>query len=191
MASFQCSDFSEHYTPVFFSPSHHRLFFFFGQIKSFYQNCKTALIPLNSSHPERTVKNRSMCAETSALATPALVLTLLFSFHTTETLVLCPFKISEVMPHHRRRGVRAEKRATCCHSPFLSPGTKQVSWILSKGFACLQNEIIGDSYSLCPKSRKIWRTRVLFRVRLQYIASSILSSLSPPKSSPLSKYDMM
>ena len=83
--------FSEHYTPVFFSPSHHRLFFFFGQIKSFYQNCKTALIPLNSSHPERTVKNRSMCAETSALATPALVLTLLFSFHTTETLVLCPF----------------------------------------------------------------------------------------------------
>ena len=134
-----------------------------------------------------------MCTETSALTTPVLVLTLLFSFHTTETLVLCPFPQDirgDTTPQERGR-VRAEKRATYCHSPFLSPGTKQASWILSKGFACPQNEIIGDSYSLCPKSRKILRSRVLFRVRLQYIASSILSSLSPPKSSPLSKYDMM
>lgn len=62
-----------------------------------------------------------MCTATSALTIPVLVLTLLFSFHTTETLVLCPFPQDirgDTTPQERGR-VSAEKRAISGSFPFL------------------------------------------------------------------------
>lgn len=83
------------------------------------------------------------------------------------------------------------RKESCLSSFSISISRDQTGYLDSEQMVLLSTTQIIGTVTLSVSCIKIGSSRVLFGVLLQYIASSILSSLSPPKSSPLSKYDMI